>query len=61
MSRMSVLGSWLAALALLGTVPALQAAEEVTLSNGYHLLCDHREEAGGRVRLFTSQGSDNFR
>jgi hypothetical protein len=60
MSRLSILGSCLAALALLGTVPRLQAAEEVTLRNGYHLLCDHREEARGRVRLFTSQGSDNF-
>src|ERR1700683_4033830 len=60
MSRISILGSCLAALALLGNVPLLQAAEEVTLSNGNHLLCDHREEAGGRVRLFTSRGSDNF-
>jgi hypothetical protein len=60
MRRMSILGSCLAAFALLETVPLLQAAEEVTLSNGNHLLCDHREEAGGRVRLFTSRGSDNF-
>jgi hypothetical protein len=60
MSRISNLGSWLGAIAILGCVPALQASEEVTLTNGYHLLCDHREEAGGRVRMFTSQGSDNF-
>jgi Transglycosylase SLT domain len=60
MSRMSVFGSWLGVIALLGIVPALQAAEEVTLNNGFHLLCDHREEAAGRVRLFTNRDSDNF-
>jgi len=60
MNRISLFGGWLGAIALLGCVPALRASEEVTLTNGYHLLCDHREEAGGRVRMFTSQGSDNF-
>ena len=60
MSRISIFGGWLGAIALLGCVPALHASEEVTLTNGYHLLCDHREQAGGRVRMFTSQGSDNF-
>jgi hypothetical protein len=60
MSKMSRFGSCLGALALLGTVPALHAAEEVTLKNGYNLLCDHREETGGKVRLFTSKDSGNF-
>jgi hypothetical protein len=60
MSKMSVFGSCLGVLALLGTVPALQAAEEVTLRNGFNLLCDHREESGGKVRLFTSKDSGNF-
>ena len=60
MRRISILGSWLGALALLATVPALYAAEEITLTNGFNLLCDHREETGGRVRLFTSRGSSNF-
>jgi hypothetical protein len=63
MSKMSVLrswGSWLGALALLGAAPALQAAEEVTLRNGFNLLCDHQEQAGSRVRLFTSRDSANF-
>jgi soluble lytic murein transglycosylase-like protein len=41
-------------------VPALRAAEEITLRNGFNLRCDHREENGGRVRLFTKPGSDNF-
>jgi hypothetical protein len=60
MSKMSMLGSWLGALALFGAVSAMQAAEVVTLTNGYNLLCDHREETGGKVRLFTSKDSGNF-
>ncbi len=60
MSKMSIFASWLGILALLGTVPALQAAEEITLKNGFNLLCDHREQAGDRVRLFTSRDSGNF-
>ncbi len=60
MSKTATFASWLGILALLGTAPALQAAEEITLKNGFNLLCDHREQAGDRVRLFTSQGSGNF-
>ena len=60
MSKMSVFAGWIGVLALLGTVPALHAAEEITLRNGFNLLCDHREQAGDRVRLFTSRGSSNF-
>jgi hypothetical protein len=60
MTRMSILGSTLGAVALLMSVPSLRAAEAVTLTNGFNLLCDHRQEADGRVRLFTGQGSDNF-
>jgi hypothetical protein len=41
-------------------VSALQAAEQVTLKNGYNLLCDHREQDGDRVRLFTSKDGGNF-
>jgi Transglycosylase SLT domain len=60
MSKMSIFGSWLGVLGLLGSVPALQAAEKVTLRNGFNLLCDHREETDGKVRLFTSKDSGNF-
>ena len=60
MSKLSMFAGWLGVLGMLGTVPRLHAAEEVTLTNGYNLLCDHREQAGDRVRLFTSQGSGNF-
>jgi Transglycosylase SLT domain len=60
MSKRSILGSWLGVLTLLGAVPALHAAEEVTLTNGFNLLCDHREETGGKVRLFTNKDNSNF-
>src|SRR5271156_3046426 len=60
MSKISAFACRLGVLGLLGIVPALHAAEEVTLKNGFNLLCDHREEAGGKVRLFTSKDSGNF-
>jgi hypothetical protein len=60
MSKMSIFATWLGVLALLGTAPTLQAAEEITLRNGFNLLCDHREQDGDRVRLFTGRDSGNF-
>jgi hypothetical protein len=37
----------------------LHAAEHVTLRNGFDLICDHREIAGDRVRLYlTATGPD---
>jgi Transglycosylase SLT domain len=59
-SKTSIFATWLGVLALLGTAPALHAAEEITLKNGFNLLCDHREQAGDKVRLFTSRDSGNF-
>src|ERR1700722_15226699 len=60
MSKLSIFATGLGVLALLGISPVVHAAEEVTLCNGYNLLCDHREQAGDKVRLFTTQGSSNF-
>src|SRR3984885_9827591 len=60
MSKISIFGSWLGVLTLLGAVPVLHAAEEVTLTNGFNLLCDHREETGGKGRLIANQGNSNF-
>jgi hypothetical protein len=60
MRKLSLFAGWLVILAGLGTVPALEAAEQITLKNGYNLLCDHREQEGDRVRLFTSRDGDNF-
>jgi soluble lytic murein transglycosylase-like protein len=36
------------------------AAERVSLTNGYELLCDHHAQVGSRVRLYLSRGEDNF-
>lgn len=60
MSKIAIFAGWLGVAVVLGTAPVLQAAEEITLTNGFHLLCDHREQAAGRVRLFTNQNSGNF-
>src|ERR1700722_6484585 len=60
MSKLSIFATGLGVLALLGISPVVHAAEEITLRNGYNLLCDHREQAGDKVRLFTTQGSSNF-
>src|ERR1700734_3936754 len=60
MRKLSLFAGWLVILAGLGTVPALEAAEQITLKNGYNLLCDHREQEGDRVRLFTSKDGGNF-
>jgi len=37
-----------------------RVAEHVTLTNGFDLICDHREQLGDRVRLYTEAGSSNF-
>ena len=47
------------ALALVVVYPA-GAAEQVVLTNGYSLTCDHVEQSGGRVQLFLSPGRQNF-
>jgi hypothetical protein len=50
----------LAAGALTCLVLPLHATEDVTLKNGFDVVCDHREEVDGRVRLYTGSGEDNF-
>jgi Transglycosylase SLT domain len=35
-------------------------AEHVTLTNGFELICDHREQTGDRVRLYTEADNSNF-
>ncbi len=41
-------------------VPQGRTAEHVTLTNGFDLICDHREQDGDRVRLYMEPGSPNF-
>ncbi len=57
MSKMRIAACCLGALTWLGSTSILHAAEQVTLKNGYDLICDHREQNGDRVRLFTSGGN----
>ncbi len=38
----------------------VRAAEHITLSNGYDLICDHRETQGERTRLYTNPASDSY-
>jgi hypothetical protein len=45
---------------LAGLAPAAQAAEHVTLRNGFDLRCDHDAQVGARTRLYLSAGEDNF-
>ena len=35
-------------------------AEHVTLTNGFDLICDHREQTGDRVKLYTEADNSNF-
>lgn len=50
-----IAASVLAALSL-----PLHAAEDVTLKNGFNLVCNHRQEVAGKVRLYTGTGETNF-
>lgn len=50
----------LAALSVVMTVLPVRAAEHITLSNGFDLICDHREAMGDRVRLYMEPGNANF-
>jgi len=54
------LRSLLVLASLTGTVLQLRAAEHVTLTNGFDLICDRREQTGDRVKLYTEPGSSNF-
>ena len=50
-----------ASLLLLAAVATpLRAAEHITLRNGFDLICDHREAAGDRVRLYMTATGPSF-
>jgi soluble lytic murein transglycosylase-like protein len=49
----------LAALAVAALASA-HAAEHITLTNGFDLICDHRAAEGSRIRLYMDSGSTNF-
>lgn len=52
--------SWTAALLLACMAGAAHAAERVTLSNGFDLICDHRVDEGGKVRLYLDASGQNY-
>lgn len=43
-----------------GAMAADSSALHVTLSNGFDLICDHRESVGDRVRLYLQPGDKSF-
>ena len=47
-------------LLLAGAARPLRAAEHITLRNGFDLICDHRELAGDRIRLYLTANGTNF-
>lgn len=46
--------------ALLASTGPLRAAEQITLSNGFSLTCNHHGISDGKMRLFTSTGEDSY-
>lgn len=52
---------WAALTALaVAALTSAHAAEHITLTNGFDLICDHRAPEGSRVRLYMDAGSTNF-
>jgi soluble lytic murein transglycosylase-like protein len=47
-------------LLLAGGARPVRAAEHITLRNGFDLICDHREVAGDRVRLYMTATGPSF-
>jgi soluble lytic murein transglycosylase-like protein len=54
------LPSWCVVLALAGLGTVAQAAEHVTLKNGFDMFCDHRVTDGDRVRLYVDAAGSSF-
>ena len=48
------------ALALVGVTPPAFAAERVSLTNGYEILCNHHEQNGSQVRLYLGSGDSSY-
>jgi hypothetical protein len=46
--------------ALVALAPTAQAAERVTLRNGFEIRCDHHAQVEGRVRLYLGADEDNY-
>jgi hypothetical protein len=48
------------ALLITALAATAQAAERVTLRNGFEMRCDHHADIEGRTRLYLSAGEDNY-
>ena len=62
-SRRTMRGMLLMVTALLAAAalpPLCRAAEQVTLTNGFTLRCDHHGQVEGRIRIYLSAGEDNY-
>jgi soluble lytic murein transglycosylase-like protein len=46
--------------ALAAMAPSAQAAERITLRNGFEMRCDHHTQVEGRTRLYLSAGEDSY-
>jgi soluble lytic murein transglycosylase-like protein len=49
-----------ALLAAAGFAASAHAAEHIVLRNGFDLICDHRENTGDKVRLYTDAAGSSF-
>jgi soluble lytic murein transglycosylase-like protein len=56
----SIFRIFAAALLFLALCFHADAAEHITLKNGFDLICDHRQTDGDHVRLYLDSGSANF-
>lgn len=56
----SIRALFAAVAAIAALVPCAQAAERVTLRNGFEMRCDHHAEIEGRTRLYLSAGEDSY-
>lgn len=51
---------WCVGLALAGLSGVARAADDVTLRNGFDLICDHKAIVDGKVRLYMDAAGTNF-
>jgi len=49
-----------AALAFVGVTSAAFAAERISLTNGYEILCSHHAQIGSQIRLYLSSGDSSY-
>jgi len=58
--KLSAVGTGLAAAAGLWLAVPAQAAEHITLANGFDMICDHHVLADGRVRIYPSKAGEDY-